>query len=109
MDVGQNIPHIYAELDNRQIDHQTSIINMESNLYVQLVSILIDPRSNYSYISLDLVDKCCLNKEVHNDSWLVWLGTGTKKIFHHWVKYCAFKLKWYVYISAYKCASFGII
>jgi len=29
------------------------------------ISILIEPRSNYSYVNLDLVDKCGINKEVH--------------------------------------------
>ena len=34
----------------------------------QVVSILIDPGYNYSYVNHDLVDKCGLNKEVHVES-----------------------------------------
>jgi len=49
-------------MDNRQVDHQTSIIKMEGNLYDQIVSILTNPRSNNIYISLVLSDKCGLNK-----------------------------------------------
>jgi len=56
---------------------------MEGKLCDQVVSILIDPRSNYSYISPNLVDKCYLNKEVHAESWLVRLVIGTKKSVHH--------------------------
>ncbi len=52
-------------MDNRQVDHQTSIIEMEGNLRDQVVSNLIDLGYEYSYISPNLVDKCCLNKEVH--------------------------------------------
>jgi len=44
---------------------------MDDKLSDQVVSILIDPGSNYSYLSPDLVDKCGLNKEVHAESWLM--------------------------------------
>jgi len=52
---------------------------MDSNLCDQVISILIDPGYNYSYVSLDLVDKCGLSKELHVESWLVQLDTCTKK------------------------------
>jgi len=32
VDVGQSIPCIFAAVDNRQEEHQTSIIEMEGNL-----------------------------------------------------------------------------
>ena len=64
---------------------------MDGTLCDQVVSILIDPGYNYSYVNLDLVDKCGLNKEVHAKSWLVQLNTGTKKIVHHWVISCEFE------------------
>ena len=82
-DVGQSIPWIYTALDNRQTDHLTSIIEMEGKICDQVVSILIDPRSNDIYVNLDVVDKCGLCKEVHAESWLVQLAIGTKKIYHH--------------------------
>ena len=74
------------------MDHRASIIEMEGKLYDQVVSILIDPGYNYSYVNLDLVDKCGLNKEVHVESWLVQLAIGTKKRVHHWVRACSFEL-----------------
>lgn len=89
-DVAQSVPQFYAALDNRQADHQAFIIEMDGKLSDQIVSILIDPRSNYSYVNPDLVDKCSLKKEVHADSWLVQLAIGTKKRVHHWVR--AFEL-----------------
>ena len=61
-DVGHRIPHIYAVVDNRQAYYQASIIEMDDRLCDQVVSILFDPRSNYSYINLGLVDKCGLRK-----------------------------------------------
>jgi len=66
-----------------QADHQASIIDMDGKLCDQVVSILNDPRSNYSYVNPNLVDKCGLNKEVHAESWLVQLAIGTKKRVHH--------------------------
>jgi hypothetical protein len=44
---------------------------MDGNNFYQVVSILIDHGSNYSYVNPDLVDKCGLNKEVHANSWLM--------------------------------------
>jgi len=58
----------------------------------QVVSILIEPRYNYSYVNPNLVDKCGLNKEVHAESWLVYLATGIKKTVHHWLRDYAFDL-----------------
>jgi len=65
---------------------------MDIKLCDEVVSILIDPRSNYSYVYLDLVDRCGLNKEVHAKSWLVQLATGTRKRVHHLVRACTFDL-----------------
>ena len=65
---------------------------MEGKLCDHVISILIDPGFNYSYINADLVDKCCLNKEVHAKYWLVQLDTRTKKRVHHWVRACVFEL-----------------
>ena len=78
-DVGHNIPKIYTIVENKQVDHQASIIEMDGKICDQVVSILIDPGSHYSYINHDLVDKCGLRTKMHAESWLVQLATGTKK------------------------------
>jgi len=38
---------------------------MDGKLCDQVISILIDPGSNYSYVSPDLLDKYGLSKELH--------------------------------------------
>jgi len=58
-------------VDNKKANHRVSIIEIECKLHDEVISILTDPGSNYIYTSLDMVDKCCLNKEVHVESWLV--------------------------------------
>lgn len=65
---------------------------MEGNLCDKVVPILIDPGSNYSYNIPYLVDKCFLNKDVHEKSRFVQLAMGTKRRVHHWVRYCTFEL-----------------
>ena len=62
---------IYATLDKKQVEHQASPIEMGNKLCDQVISILIEPGSNYSYVSPKLVDKCGLSKEFHAESWLV--------------------------------------
>jgi hypothetical protein len=54
------MPHIYASLDNKQANHQASVVEMEGMIANHLVSILIDPGSNLSYVSPQVVDKCKL-------------------------------------------------
>lgn len=62
-----------------QANHQESIIDMDGELCGQVISLSIDPGSNYSYVSPDLVDKCGSSKVLHAESWLVQLAIGTKK------------------------------
>jgi len=91
-DVGHKISWIYATFDNKQVDLQASMIEMEGKIYDRVVSILLILDLNYIYTSPELVNKCCLNKEVHAESWSVHSTTRTKKRVHHWVRVCAFDL-----------------
>jgi hypothetical protein len=54
------MPQIYAALDNRQDDHQSLVVDMEGMIANHLVSILIDPGSNFSYVSPQIFEKCKL-------------------------------------------------
>jgi hypothetical protein len=54
------VPQIYAALDNNQDDHQALVVEIEGMISNHLVSILIDPGSNLSYIAPKVVDKCKL-------------------------------------------------
>jgi hypothetical protein len=54
------MPQIYAVVDNKQVDHQASVVEMEGMITNHLVSILIDLGSNLSYIAPKAVDKCKL-------------------------------------------------
>jgi hypothetical protein len=49
-DVARSMPWIYAAVDNKQADHQASVVEMEGMITNHLISILIDPGSNLSYV-----------------------------------------------------------
>jgi hypothetical protein len=56
--VARSMPRIYAFVDNKQVDHQASVVEMEGMIANHPVSILIDPGSNLSYVVPQTVDKC---------------------------------------------------
>jgi hypothetical protein len=59
-DVARSVLQIYAALDNNQVDHQASVVEIEGMIFNHLESVLIDPGSNLSYIAPKTVDKCKL-------------------------------------------------
>jgi hypothetical protein len=65
------MPRIYAALYNSQDDHQASMVEMESMIINHLVSILIEPGSNLSYVAPHTVDKCKLQLVRHVKTWFV--------------------------------------
>ena len=101
------MPQIYAALDNRQVD-KAPVVEMEGTISNHLVSILIDPSSNLSYVSPQTIDKFKLKQVKHVKSWLVQLVIRTKiksnrghtnmLICHEWVshpsepKYTSFRI-----------------
>jgi hypothetical protein len=77
--VARSLPQFYATFDNRQDDHQASVVEMEGMIANHPVSILIDVGSNLSYVSPQTVEKCKLQQVKHVKSWLVQLATRTKR------------------------------
>ena len=73
------MPRIYVTLDNNQADNQASMVEMEGMITNHLVSILIDPGSNLSYVAPQIFDKCKLQPIKHVKPWFVQLATGTKR------------------------------
>lgn len=85
-DVAYSMSKIYVALYNQQENHQASMIQMEGNICDKIISILIDPSSNYIHLSLMLVERCQLNQEPHEEYWLVQLATRIKMRIWYWVK-----------------------
>ena len=65
------VPRIYATLEDRQEDHQSTMVEVVHNIVEQSISILIDPGSTHSYITPRVVEICALKKVKHSNSWLV--------------------------------------
>jgi hypothetical protein len=78
-DVARSVPQIYVALDNNQADHQDSVVEIDSMIFNHLVSVLIDPGSNLSYIAPKAIDKCNLQPQKKTKAWLVQLATDTKR------------------------------
>jgi hypothetical protein len=77
--VARSVPQIYTALDNNQANHQALVVEIEGMISNHLVSILIDPSSNLSYIAPKSIDKCKLQPQKQTKPWLVQLATGTKR------------------------------
>jgi hypothetical protein len=89
-DVARIMPQIYVALENIQDDQQDSVVEMEGMISNHLVSILIDPGSNLSYVSHQTTEKCSLQQVKHVKSWLVQLATGTKRKVTEVIPACQF-------------------
>jgi hypothetical protein len=59
------MPQIYAALDNKQSNHQASVVEMEGMISNHLVSILIDLGSILSYFPPQTIERCKLQQVKH--------------------------------------------
>jgi len=75
-------------MDNRQADHQASVIKMEGIIHNQPISILIDLGSSFSCISPMIFEKYALQITTHDRSHLFQLAKRNKKWVEHIVKSC---------------------
>ena len=86
--VERAVPRIYATLEDRQADRQSTVVEVAGKIVEQSVSILINPVSTHSYITPRVVDICSFKKVKHSKSWLVQLPTGTKRKVSEVVEKC---------------------
>ena len=54
--VARVVPRIYKALEDRQADHQSTVVEVAGKIVEQSVSIFIDPRSTHSYITPRVVE-----------------------------------------------------
>ena len=55
-DMGSRIPRIYAGLDNKQVEFQSHMIEVEGMINNHAFTILIDSGASHSYIDLRVVE-----------------------------------------------------
>ena len=56
-DIARSIPTISAALENRQAEHQATMVEMEGKISDLPITVLIDPGASLSYISPGIVEK----------------------------------------------------
>ena len=91
--VARAVPRIYAALEDRQADHQSTVVEVVGKIVEQSVSILIDPGSTHSYITPRVVESCAFKKVKHRKYWLVQLATGTKRKVSEVIEKCPSVMK----------------
>jgi hypothetical protein len=87
-DMDSRIPRIYATLDNKQVEYQLHMIEVEGMINNQPFTILIDSGASHSYIDPRVVESLHLSRIKHEKSWLVQLATRTKRKVTELVKSC---------------------
>ena len=59
-ELARTMPRINATLENRQVEYQNSMVEVEGTINQTPIAILIDPGASLSYIAPQIVDKCKL-------------------------------------------------
>jgi hypothetical protein len=78
-DMGSRMPRIYVALDNKQVEFQSHMIEVEGMINNRPLIILIDSGASHSYIDPRVVGSLHLTRRKHEKSRLVQLATGTKR------------------------------
>ena len=71
--MGSRMPRIYASLDNKKVEYQSHMIEVEGMINNQPFTILIDSGASHSYIDPRVVESLQLSRSKHEKSWLVQL------------------------------------
>jgi hypothetical protein len=66
--MGENMPRIYARLDNKKEDCDSPMIEVEGKINNQPTTILIDSGAIHSYINYNIVEIFHLQRSKHNKS-----------------------------------------
>jgi hypothetical protein len=65
--MGRSLHQINAEIDGRQADHQSSVVEIEGKIHDTRISVLIEPGSMLSYITPNVVELNKLKKQKHKN------------------------------------------
>ena len=92
-EIGKNYHRINAALEDRQVDHQSAIVEIEGTISNHTLAILIYPRATLSYITPRMMDIFQLTKVKHAKPWLVQLATGAKRKVTDFIVDCEVELQ----------------
>jgi hypothetical protein len=88
----EDMERIYAALNDRQVEYQSNMIEVEGKIINQPIAILIDSGTSYCYIDPKIVDRLHLEKSKLGKASLVQLATGTKRRIYDMVRSCSISI-----------------
>jgi hypothetical protein len=88
----EDMGRIYATLDDRKVEYQSNMIEVEGKIINHLVSILIYSGASHCYIDPKIADRLRLEKNKLQKSSLVHLATGTKRRIDEMVRGCSISM-----------------
>jgi hypothetical protein len=91
-DMGRNVPRIYTALDNKQVEFQSHMIEVEGKINDQPIAILIDSGASHSYLDPKMVEIFQLSRSKLGKPWLVQLATREKRKINEMVKACPMEM-----------------
>jgi hypothetical protein len=91
-DMGRNVPRIYVALDNKQVEFQSHMIDVEGKINYQPIVILIYSRASHSYLDPKMVERFHLPRSKLGKPCLVQLDTGEKRKINEMVKACPMEM-----------------
>lgn len=77
-EVTKNIPIINVVVEHHQEEYQSTMVEFKCKITNQSTSILIDPRTIISYVSLEIAELCHLSSSKFKNLLLVQLATREK-------------------------------
>jgi hypothetical protein len=86
--MGRSMPRIYVSLDNKQVEYQSHMIEVEGNIDNQTIVISIDSRDRDGYIDPNVVEIFHLKRRKHGKYSLVQLETLDKRRINELIKDC---------------------
>jgi hypothetical protein len=86
--MGRNVPRIYAALDNKQVEFQSHMIEVEGKINNQTIAILIGSGGSHIYVDPNIVERFHFPRSKIGKYWLVQLATRDKRIINEMVKAC---------------------
>jgi predicted aspartyl protease len=76
--MGIYVSSIYVALDNKQVEYQSHMIEVEGMINNQTIAILIDSGASHSYIDPNMVESLQFPKSKNGISCLVQLATRAR-------------------------------
>jgi hypothetical protein len=87
-DMDINVSRIRTSLDNKQVEFESHMIEVEGKIKNKPIAILIDLGASHSYLDTNMVEKFQFPKRNLGKPWLVQLATRAKMKINEMVKTC---------------------